>query len=154
MLSNSRKKRQTQKKRSWKKAKRKETRTVVTRTVVIILDSTCGRIAHTTEITEETLTTRTLEEDSKEEAKEEDSKTEDSTQIRVAVLEEEAEAILSSTSKDMEEVTAVPLQPIKQDSWVGIVITAKDSKTNRFTIMHNMIILLRPAMVLTIKEGL
>ena len=106
-----RKRRPTQRRKSWKKAKRKETNPMATRTVDFILDSTFGRIAHTTERTEEILTTRTLEEVSKAEAKEEASKEEDSKAedsiIRVAVSEEAEE--MTNTSKDMEEVTAVPL---------------------------------------------
>ena len=121
---------------------------MATGTVAFILDNTCGRIAHTIERTEEILTTRTPEEDSKEEAKEEDSKAEDSkdvdskqaglTKIRVAASQEEAEET-TSTSKDMEEVIAAPLEPIKQDSQAGIVITTRDNTTSRCTTVHNMI---------------
>ena len=130
---------------------------MATRTVAFILDNTCGRIAHTIERTEEILTTRTPEEDSKEEdskeedSKEEDSKAEDSKDadskeadsiIKVAVSQEEAEE-MTSTSMDMEEAIAAPLLPINQDNQAGIVITAMDNTMdntfNRCTTVHHMI---------------
>ena len=130
---------------------------MATRTVAFILDNTCGRIVHTIERTEEILTTRTLEEDSKEEdSKEEDSKAEDSKAedskdadskevdsiIKVAVSQEEAKE-MTSTSMDMEEVIAAPSRPINQDSQAGIVITAMDNTMDntisRCTIVHHMI---------------
>ena len=139
-----------------------------TRTVVIILDNTCGRIAHTIERTEEIPTTRTLEEDSKEEVKEEDSKAEDSkdvdskdagskeadsTQIRVEALEEAAEMTSTSMDMDMEKAIAAPLLPINQDSQAGIVITAMDNTMdnicNRCITVHHMI----RYRILQIKDG-
>ena len=117
------------------------------RTVAFILDNTFGRIAHTIERTEEILTTRTPEEDSKEE----DSKEADSI-IKVAVSQEEAEE-MTSTSMDMEEAIAAPLLPINQDSQAGIVITAMDNTMdnicNRCITVHHMI----RYRILQIKDG-
>ena len=136
---------------------------MATRTVAFILDNTCGRIAHTIERTEEILTTRTPEEDSKEEAKEEDSKAVESKDadskeadsiIKVAVSQEEAEEMTStSMDMDMEEAIAALLRPINQDSQAGIVITAMDNTMdnicNRCITVHHMI----RYRILQIKDG-